>query len=247
MTDRRSSQSCEQARVLVVEDAPNIARLVQRGLLLEGYRVGLAADGRAALAVFRDRPPDLVILDVLLPDVDGLEVCRRIRAADAADGRSPTPILMLTGRVAVQDRVAGLEAGADDYLIKPFAIDELIARVRALLRRALSAAPTGVPADVLHAGDLTIDLRARTATRGDRPLQLTTREFDLLAFFVRNPNQVLSHDLLMDRVWGDAFYGESNVLAVVVASLRRELEAVGESRLIQTVRGAGYVLRPTGA
>jgi two-component system response regulator MprA len=231
-------------RVLVVEDAPTVARLVQRGLLLEGYLVDLAADGRVALASIRDRPPDLVVLDLSLPDIDGLDVCRRVRIADAAEERAPTPILILTGRIAVGDRVAGLDAGADDYLVKPFAVDELIARIRALLRRSKGTTPAFVHADGLRSGDLMIDLRARTATRGERPLQLTAREFDLLVCLVRHSNQVLSQDAIMTRVWGEDFYGESNVLAVVVASLRRELEAGGEARLIQTIRGVGYVLRP---
>jgi two-component system, OmpR family, response regulator MprA len=243
MADHLMQTGTERSRVLVVEDAPNVARLVQRGLVLEGYAVELASEGRAALATMRDHPPDLVVLDLTLPDLDGLEVCRRIRAADAADERAPIPILMLTGRDAVGDRVAGLEAGADDYLIKPFAVDELIARVRALLRRAKGTAPAFAHADTLRYDDLTVDLRARGATRGPRPLQLTTREFDLLVCFLRHPNQVLTQDAIMQRVWGEDFYGESNVLAVVVASLRRELEAGGEPRLIQTVRGVGYVLR----
>jgi two-component system, OmpR family, response regulator MprA len=238
-----AEQGSEPFRVLVVEDAPSVARLVQRGLVLEGYLVDLATNGRAALTAARDQPPDLVVLDLSLPDIDGLEVCRRFRAADAVEERAPTPILMLTGRDAIGDRVAGLDAGADDYLIKPFDVSELIARVRALFRRARATAPAFVHADTLRFADLSVDLRGRVATRGSRTLQLTAREFDLLVFLMRHQNQVMSQETIMSRVWGEDFYGESNVLAVVVASLRRELEAGGEPRLIQTVRGVGYVLR----
>jgi two-component system response regulator MprA len=244
MTEGLPEQDAEMFRVLVVEDTPTAARLVQRGLVLEGYLVDVASNGRAALAAIRDHPPDLLVLDLMLPDIDGLEVCRRVRAADAAEERPPTPILMLTGRDAVGDRIAGLDAGADDYLVKPFDVAELVARVRALFRRAKATTPAFVHADVHRFADLTIDSRARTATRGNRMLQLTAREFDLLAFLMRHQNQVMSQEMIMSRVWGEDFYGESNVLAVVVASLRRELEACGEPRLIQTVRGVGYVLRP---
>ncbi|HEY7033207.1 MAG TPA: response regulator transcription factor [Thermomicrobiales bacterium] len=244
MAEGVGAQDTEVLRVLVVEDAPTAARVVQRGLVLEGYLVDVASSGRAALAAIRDNPPDLLVLDLSLPDIDGLEVCRRVRAVDAAEERAPTPILMLTGRDAVGDRVAGLNAGADDYLIKPFDVSELIARVRALFRRAKATTPAFVHADVQRFADLTIDPRARTAIRGDRVLQLTAREFDLLAFLLRHQNQVMTQETIMARVWGEDFFGESNVLAVVVASLRRELEACGEPRLIQTVRGVGYVLRP---
>jgi two-component system, OmpR family, response regulator MprA len=247
MDEQAATQESGPFRVLVIEDALTAARVVQRGLVLEGYLVDLAADGRSGLAVVRDRPPDLVVLDLILPDMDGLEVCRRIRAVDAAEERPPTPILMLTGRDAVGDRVAGLDAGADDYLIKPFDVSELIARVRALFRRAKATTPAFLHADVQRVADLTVDLRARTAVRGSRALQLTAREFDLLAFLMRHLNQVMTQETIMARVWGEDFYGESNVLAVVVASLRRELEACGEPRLIQTVRGVGYVLRPESA
>lgn len=243
MSDGMPTQNNGPLRVLVVEDAPSAARVVQRGLVLEGYLVDLAPDGRAALAAIRDHPPDLVVLDLALPDIDGLEVCRRLRAADAAEERTHTPILMLTGRDGVGDRVAGLDAGADDYLVKPFDVSELIARVRALFRRAKATTPAFGHADVHRFADLTIDPRARTATRGGRVLQLTAREFDLLAFLMRHQNQVMSQEAIMARVWGEDFFGESNVLAVVVASLRRQLEACGEPRLIQTVRGVGYVLR----
>ena len=234
------------ARVLVVEDAADIARLVQRALLLEGLKVDVVGDGLAALAAVRDAPPDLVVLDRMLPGVDGLEVCRRIRAADRLVDHEPTPILMLTALGSVSDRVAGLEAGADDYLSKPFAVAELVARVRALLRRARarSSPPSSpVPSENLRVGELTLDLGSRTVTLGTRPVRLTAREFDLLAVLMRYPNQVFPHRALLDRVWGDDFFGESNVLAVTIAALRRALEEGGEPRLIQTVRGAGYALR----
>jgi two-component system response regulator MprA len=184
----------------------------------------------------------LLILDLMLPEVDGLEVCRRVRAVEAADGLPALPILMLTARDAVPDRVAGLEIGADDYLVKPFAFDELLARVRALLRR--SGPSLAVPrAEVVRYADLELDTGTRYARRAGREIVLTPREFDLLLLFLRNPNQVLPRALIMDRIWGDDFFGDSNVLEVYVGNLRRALEAKGEARLIQTVRGVGYVLR----
>jgi two-component system response regulator MprA len=235
-----------KTRVLVVEDEPGIAGFVRRGLLFEGYAVDVATEGRSALAALRDEPPDLVVLDLMLPEIDGIEITRRVRAAEAAEGRPPVPILMLTARDAVPDRVAGLEAGADDYLVKPFSFDELLARIRALLRRAGRGDLAGPPAEVLIFDDLTLDLGARMARRADRELRLTTREFDLLTLLMRHPNQVLGRSQIMDRVWGPDFFGDSNVLEVFVANLRRELEAKGEPRLIQTVRGVGYVLRRSG-
>jgi two-component system response regulator MprA len=241
-----TARGAAPARVLVVEDEPGIAGFVRRGLLFEGFAVDVAADGRLALAAIRDQPPDLVVLDLMLPGLDGIELTRRVRAAETAEQRPAMPILMLTARDAVPDRVTGLEAGADDYLVKPFAFDELLARVRALLRRSQPAAgPAGV-SEVLRFADLALDLGSRTATRGERAIQLTTREFDLLAFFLRHPNQVLPRGLVMDRIWGEDFYGDSNVLEVFVANLRRALEAGDEPRLIQTVRGVGYVLRQVG-
>ncbi|MDP9365074.1 MAG: response regulator transcription factor [Chloroflexota bacterium] len=232
------------ARVLVVEDEPGIAGFVRRGLLFEGFAVDVAVDGRAALAAVRDDPPDVVVLDIMLPGVDGFEVTRRVRAAEVADNRPAVPILMLTARDAVPDRVSGLEVGADDYLVKPFAFDELLARVRALLRRSQGSVGASPAPEILRFEDLALDLGGRTVVRGVRPVQLTTREFDLLSLFLRHPNQVLPRALLMDRIWGEDFYGDSNVLEVFVANLRRALEADGEPRLIQTVRGVGYVLRP---
>jgi len=238
------------SRILVVEDTPEILRLVQRSLLLEGFQVEVAMDGRAALAAVRDQPPDLVVLDVMLPDINGLEIAKRIRAMEEASGQPAIPIMMLTALDAVSDRVTGLEVGADDYLSKPFAIPELVARIRALLRRAQAPAANGdgaaAPAGgVLRYEDLSLDPSSRIVTRGGRTVTLTAREFDLLHMFMKHPNQVLTHDTLMERVWGDDFFGESNVLAVTVASVRRALEEADEPRLLQTVRGVGYVLRST--
>ncbi|HET8522508.1 MAG TPA: response regulator transcription factor [Thermomicrobiales bacterium] len=230
------------ADILVVEDEPGIAGFIRRGLIFEGYHVEVAEDGPAALVALRERPPELIVLDLMLPGIDGIELCRRVRAAEAADGSPALPILILTARDAVTDRVAGLNAGADDYLVKPFAFEELLARIRALLRRSQRHSDTS-DADQLEYDDLQLDLRSRTGYRGPRQLKLTTREFDLLALFLRNANHVLTRSLLMDRIWGEDFFGDSNVLEVFVANLRRELEAEGESRLIQTIRGAGYVLR----
>ena len=217
-------------RILVVDDEPEVVSFLQRGLIYEGYTVDTAYDGQTALAIARDQPPDLVILDVMLPDIDGLEVCRRLRAA------SPDlPILMLTAKDAVPDRVAGLDAGADDYLVKPFAFDELMARIRALLRRAQPQQQT-----VLRFADLTLDTGLREAKRGGRTIKLTPKEYELLELFMRHPRQVLSRELIFDRVWGYDFSGESNVIEVYVRYLRRKL---GKPNLIQTVREVGYVLR----
>jgi two-component system, OmpR family, response regulator MprA len=221
-----------QRSILVVDDDPNILKVVQRGLAFEGYRVLVASSGEAALSTARESVPDLIILDLMLPGLDGLEICRRLR------GGIDTPILMLTARDAVRDKVAGFEAGADDYLAKPFVFDELLARVRALLRRA---APERV--EVLRFADLELDATTREVTRGERKLQLTSREYELLEFFLRHPRQVLTRDLIFQRVWGYDFLGESNVIDVHVRALREKLEAANEPRLIQTVRGAGYALR----
>jgi len=219
--------------ILVIEDEERIADFLRRGLTFENYRVLVAADGPAGLSLARDQPPDLVILDWMLPGLDGLEVCRRLRAA------GPTPILMLTAKDAVPDRVAGLDAGADDYLVKPFAFDELLARIRALLRRAKPSEAT----EVLKFGDLTLDPAAREARRADRRLELTAREFDLLEMLLRHPRQVLTREMIYDRIWGYDFGGESNIIEVYIRYLRQKTESAGEPRLIQTVRGVGYVLR----
>jgi len=225
-------------RILVVEDERAIANVLRRGLALEGYTVEMADGGRAALDAVRDRPPELVVLDLMLPDIDGLEVARRLREAGER-----IPVLMLTARDGVADRVRGLDAGADDYLVKPFALEELLARVRALLRRAATQTESTNHTETLKFADLVVDLGTRDVRRGGHAIELTAREFDLLVLFLRNPRQVLPRDLIMDRVWGDDFYGESNVLEVYVRALRAKLEERGETRLIHTVRGVGYTLR----
>lgn len=241
--DRMQTSSPKKTQILIVDDEPGITGFVRRGLLFEGYEVRVAADGRAALTALRDHPPDLVVLDIMLPEIDGIEITRRIRATEAAEHRTPVPILMLTARDEIPDRVAGLEAGADDYLVKPFAFDELLARVRALLRRTAPGVSDAPSRDILIFDDLTVDLGSRTARRAGRDLRLTTREFDLLTLLMRHPNHVLSRAQIMDRIWGSDFYGDSNVLEVFIGNLRRELEADEAPRLIQTIRGVGYVLR----
>ncbi|MDP8923930.1 MAG: response regulator transcription factor [Chloroflexota bacterium] len=221
--------------VLVVDDDPEIRDSLRRGLSVEGYAVSLAADGAEALELARERTPDLVVLDVMLPKLDGLEVCRRLRMAEGS-----LPIILLTARDAVPDRVAGLETGADDYLVKPFAFEELLARVRVQLRRH-EAAATG--ARELRFDDLRLDTAAREARRGPRRIPLTTTEYELLRLFMQHPREVLSRERIFERVWGYDFDGESKVIEVYVRYLREKLEAAGEPRLIHTVRGAGYVLR----
>jgi two-component system response regulator MprA len=230
------------AYVLLVEDEPAISGFVRRGLIFEGFEVDVAINGHIALEMIRDRQPDLLILDRMLPEVDGLEVTRRLRTAEAADNQNRLPILMLTARDSVADRVAGLDAGADDYLVKPFDFNELLARVRALLRRTATSTPIAT-GEIFNYADVHLDTGSRVVHRGNREIELTPREFDLLALFLRNPNQVLTRTMLMQRVWGEDFFGESNVLEVVIGNVRRALEDNGESRLIQTVRGIGYVLR----
>ncbi|MDW8326293.1 MAG: response regulator transcription factor [Anaerolineales bacterium] len=219
-------------RILVIEDEERIRQFLQRGLTFENYRVDLAADGPSGLALARENPPDLVILDWMLPGMDGLEVCRRLRAA------GPVPILMLTAKDSVSDRVQGLDAGADDYLVKPFAFDELLARIRALLRRAAPPQP-----EVLRFADLTLDTGTHQAFRNDRVIELTAKEYELLELFMRHPRQVLTREVIYDRVWGYDFGGESNIIEVYVRYLRQKTEANNEPRLIHTVRGVGYVLR----
>lgn len=219
-------------KILVIEDEQKIADFLRRGLTYENFRVEISNDGESGLKAARDNPPDLVILDVMLPGLDGLEVCRRLRAG------GPLPILMLTARDSVADRVKGLDSGADDYLTKPFAFEELLARVRALLRRVRATDET-----VLHFGDLTLNVSTRVVTRGERKVDLTTKEFDLLHFFMRHPRQVLTREVIYDRVWGYDFGGESNILEVYIRYLRTKLEAGDEPRLLQTVRGVGYALR----
>jgi two-component system response regulator MprA len=223
-------------KILIIEDEERILQFLRRGLAYEGYRVLTAVNGTEGLQVARDNPPDLVILDWMLPEMepglDGLEVCRRLRAA------SDLPIIMLTAKESVSDRVLGLDAGADDYLVKPFALNELLARIRALVRRAKTEAP-----EILTFDDLRLDTGTHQAFRGERVVELTAKEYELLELFLRNPRQVLTRDLIYDRVWGYDFGGESNIIEVYVRYLRQKSEAEGEPRLIHTVRGVGYVLR----
>ncbi len=227
------------AKILVIDDDAKITSFLRRSLVLEGYEVSVANGGIDGLRLVAEQPPDLIILDIMMPGVDGLEVCRRVRAA----GES-MPILMLTARDALSDRVKGLDTGADDYLVKPFALEELLARVRALLRRRRdSAPPEESRSPVFHYSDLVMDTGSREVKRGDRLIDLTAKEYELLALFMAHPRQVLTRDTLMEKVWGYDYTGESNVLEVYVGYLRQKLEAAGEPRLIQTVRGVGYVLK----
>jgi two-component system response regulator MprA len=221
-------------RILVVDDEPAVREAVDRALRLEGYETELAADGAQALEVLADRAPDALVLDLLMPHVDGLEVCRRLRAAG-----DDTPVLVLTARDAVPDRVRGLDAGADDYLVKPFALEELLARLRALLRRGGGGERT----ETLRYAGLELDTLGHTVCRDRRPIELTRTEFLLLELFLRHPRQVLTRTQIFERVWGYDFGPGSNSLEVYVGYLRRKLEADGEPRLLQTVRGVGYVLR----
>ncbi|MBW7885477.1 MAG: response regulator transcription factor [Caldilineaceae bacterium] len=220
-------------RILVVEDDRRIRDLLRRGLIFEGYTVDTAEDGETALRAARDNPPDAVILDIMLPRMDGLEVCRRLRSA------SNVPILMLTARDSVPDRVTGLDAGADDYMVKPFAFDELLARLRALFRRhRMEMAP-----DVYRYADLELNPRTRQVFRGGDAVELTAKEFDLLELFMRHPGQVLTREMIYEHIWDYDFGGESNIIEVYVRYLRTKLEAGDKARLIQTVRGVGYALR----
>jgi len=216
----------------VVDDDARLAASLRRALAYEGYTVDVAADGPLALAAARDQPPDLVVLDVMLPGLDGVEVCRRLRSG------SGVAILMLTARDAISDRVAGLDAGADDYLVKPFAHDELLARVRALLRRS---EPDG--REMLRCADLVMDVSAHEVRRGDRAIELTALQFNLLEHFMRHQRQVLEREQLLESVWGLDTDAVSNVVDVTIADLRARIETDGQPRLLQTVRGVGYVLR----
>jgi two-component system response regulator MprA len=221
-------------KILVVDDERAVRESLRRALELEGYEIDLAEGGEEALRRLASSPePDAMILDVLMPGVDGLEVCRRLRS----DG-SRLPVLMLTARVEVEDRVEGLDAGADDYLTKPFALDELKARLRALLRRA-----TDGRGEVLRYADLELEPATREVRRGDEPIELTRTEFSLLELFMRNPRQVLTRSIIFERVWGYDFGYASNSLDVYIGYLRRKTEAGGKPRLIHTVRGVGYALR----
>jgi two-component system response regulator MprA len=219
-------------RILVVDDDERLGASLKRALAYEGHAVEVASDGPGALVAARDRPPDLVVLDVMLPGIDGVEVCRRLREG------SDVPILMLTARDAISDRVSGLDAGADDYLVKPFAYDELLARVRALLRRH---EPGG--RETLRCADLVMDVSAREVRRGERAVELTALQFDVLEHLLRHQRQVLEREQLLAAVWGVESDAISNVVDVTIAGLRARLEAEQEPRLLHTVRGVGYVLR----
>jgi two-component system, OmpR family, response regulator MprA len=220
-------------RILIVDDESAVRNALRRAFALAGYDVELAADGEQAIVTLRDSAPDAVVLDVLMPGVDGLEVCRRMRAAG-----DRTPVLMLTARETVADRVSGLDAGADDYVVKPFDLDELLARMRALLRRASNG-----DGSRLRFQDLMLDRGAREAARGTRRIELTSTEYNLLELFMRHPRQVLTRTLIYERVWEYDFGPLSNSLSVYMGYLRRKLESGGEPRVLHTVRGTGYVLR----
>ncbi|MBV7246125.1 MULTISPECIES: response regulator transcription factor [unclassified Streptomyces] len=233
-------------RILIVDDEPAVREALQRSLAFEGYGTRVAVDGYDALAMTEAYAPDLIVLDIQMPRMDGLTAARRIRATG-----STTPILMLTARDTVGDRVTGLDAGADDYLVKPFELDELFARIRALLRRssyAASAAGADAPDDdVLSFADLRMDLATREVTRGERRVELTRTEFTLLEMFLSHPRQVLTREQILKAVWGFDFEPSSNSLDVYVMYLRRKTEAGGEPRLVHTVRGVGYALRTGGS
>ncbi len=224
----------EQKRenILIVDDDPEIVSFLRKGLIYEGFNVVTASSGAEALATVREKEPDLVILDVMMPGIDGIEVSRRLRQAD------DIPILMLTAKGTVADRVAGLNSGADDYLVKPFAFDELVARVRALLRRRQPR-----EGKILRFANLSLNTATREVLCGSNKVELTAQEFDLLELLLEHPRQVLKKDTIYERVWGYDFEGESNVVEVYISYLRSKLEAGGCEKLIQTVRGVGYVLR----
>lgn len=222
--------------IFVIDDDEYITSLLRRSLTFEGYEVTTAANGQEGLQYLIDHEPDLLILDVMMPYIDGWEVCRRVRQAGAV-----MPILMLTAKDEIEERVKGLDTGADDYLVKPFALEELLARVRALLRR--QAEHKDDQSASLHYEDLSLDLDTRESFRAGRRIDLTTKEFDLLHLLLANPRKVLTREIIMERIWGYDYSGESNVLEVYIAMLRQKLEEGGEPRLINTIRGVGYVLR----
>lgn len=221
------------ARILIIDDDPKISAMMRRGLTFEGYEVEVTNNGLEGLRHTVENEPDLILLDVNMPGINGHEVCRRIRKG------SKIPILMVTGRDSVADKVEGLELGSDDYLVKPFAFEELVARIKALLRRIVKDEVV----QLLQYDNLSLDLNTRLVKRGNRQIELSTTEYNLLFFFLSNPQKVLTRELIMERVWGYDFQGESNVLEVYVGYLRHKLEANGEKRLIQTVRGVGYLLK----
>ncbi|MGJ3244484.1 MAG: response regulator transcription factor [Elainellaceae cyanobacterium] len=221
------------AHIIIVEDEAKLARFIELELSYEGYKITVANDGLTGLTAIRDGNPDLIILDWLLPGLTGLEVCRRLRTTG-----SKTPIILLTAKDDVSDRVAGLDAGADDYLVKPFSIEELLARIRAHLRRTHDE-----ETDLLRFEDLSLNRQTREVFRGERSIELTAKEFDLLEHLMAHPRQVITRDRILEEVWGYDFMGDSNIIEVYIRYLRLKLEAEGEKRLIQTVRGVGYVLR----
>ena len=221
------------AHILLVEDEVKLARFVELELNSEGYRVSVVNDGMSGLSVARESEPDLVILDWMLPGLTGVELCRRLRATG-----SKIPVIMLTARDEVSDRVAGLDAGADDYVVKPFSIEELLARIRAHLRRTQEPDP-----DVLQFEDLSLNHRTRQVLRGQRSIELTAKEFDLLEYLLSRPRQVFTKDQILEHVWGYDFVGDSNIIEVYIRYLRLKLEENNEKRLIHTVRSVGYALR----
>ncbi len=221
------------ARILIVEDEEKLAKFVQLELGYEGYEVTVANDGLSGLMAARDTEPDLILLDWMMPGLTGVEVCRRLRSTGAM-----MPVILLTAKDGIEDRVAGLDAGADDYVLKPFSIEELLARVRAHLRRNQPEDP-----EMFQFADLTLSRKSREVKRGDRAIELTAKEFDLLDYLITHPKQVLSRDRILEEVWGYDFMGDSNIIEVYIRYLRLKLEAESESRLIQTVRGVGYVMR----
>ncbi|MFF2480694.1 response regulator transcription factor [Paenibacillus sp. NPDC058071] len=225
--------------IMVVDDDEKITSLLRRSLAFEGYEVTTAGNGMEGLKLLLTAEPDLLILDVMMPQVDGWEVCRRVR-----EGGSTVPILMLTAKDDISDRVKGLDAGADDYLVKPFALEELLARVRALLRRKTDKIDDSGSKIMFE--DLALDQDSREAIRAGRRIELTAKEYDLLLLFMQNPRRVLTRDAIMEKIWGYDFSGESNVLEVYIAMLRQKLEEGQGKRIIQTVRGTGYVLRGEG-
>nr|WP_308204714.1 response regulator transcription factor [Frankia sp. R82] len=227
----------QPVRVLVVDDETTLAELLSMALRYEGWEVRSAGDGRTALRLAREFRPDAVVLDIMLPDMDGLEVLRRLRA-ETPD----VPVLFLTARDAVEDRVAGLTAGGDDYVTKPFSLEELVARLRGLMRRAARTTEAAQGARLV-VGDLTMDEESREVDRGGVPVHLTATEFELLRFFMRNPRRVLSKAQILDRVWNYDFGGQANVVELYVSYLRKKIDA-GRPPMIHTMRGAGYVLRP---
>ncbi|GIO86351.1 DNA-binding response regulator [Paenibacillus faecis] len=225
-----------RSSILVIDDDEKITSMLRRGLAFEGYDVHTARNGAEGLSMVMSADPDLIILDVMMPQIDGFEVCRRLR-----EGGSGVPVLMLTAKDEVENRVKGLDTGADDYLVKPFALEELLARVRALLRRREPAGDN--PEHRLVFEDIVMDMDSREVLRSGQRLELTAKEFDLLHLFMQNPKRLLTRDLIMDKIWGYDYSGESNVLEVYIAMLRQKTEEHGGKRIIQTIRGAGYILR----